>query len=199
MLTERSLRNLEGVHRDLVTIVANTKTPYPVIVTEGIRTAERQTKLLAEGKSRTLNSRHLTGHACDFAVVIDDKVTWEFEYYKECAKAFKATAKRMGYDMEWGGDWPTFKDGTHLQLSWQSYPLQANPKTPGNSKTIAAATVGFPIAAFIPQIFTAIKEMVGSLTAFDSEIAQWTQVSAVVLIAAFVVWERILKMKREGI
>jgi peptidoglycan LD-endopeptidase CwlK len=32
---------------------------------EGLRTRERQAALVARGASRTMNSRHLTGHAVD--------------------------------------------------------------------------------------------------------------------------------------
>ena len=33
----------------------------------------------AAGKSTTMRSRHLTGHAIDFAVLIAGKVTWELK------------------------------------------------------------------------------------------------------------------------
>lgn len=200
-LTERSLKNLDGVEPILRSIVKATYevSPYPFIVTEGLRTAERQKKLLAEGKSKTMNSRHLTGHAIDFAVVKDGTVTWEFQYYKEVANAFKETAIRLGAVAEWGGDWPSFKDGTHIQLPWREYPIQAAPKTPQNSKTVAAASVGFPIAAFLPEAFAAIAEFTGWLAEINDDLVRWAQIAAVIAIAAFIIHERVTKIKREGV
>jgi peptidoglycan L-alanyl-D-glutamate endopeptidase CwlK len=34
----------------------------------------------------------------------------------------KAAASELKVDIEWGGDWVTFKDGPHYQLSRRSYP-----------------------------------------------------------------------------
>ena len=204
MLSARSLKNLEGVHDDLRKVIIGAyadikKLGYDFIITEGLRDALRQKQLLAEGKSRTLNSRHLSGHAADFAVIYNGEVTWEFQHYRKVWNAFKETAAANGIAVEWGGDWPTFKDGTHLQLSWAAYPLQAAPKKPDNSKTIAASVFGFPVAAYIPELFSAIKEMVGGLTFFDDAVIKYIQFALVVLIAVFVVNERIQKMRREGV
>ena len=65
VLNERSLKALQGVHPDLVRVVnqAALSSPFPFIVTEGLRTIERQRILFAQKLSRTMNSRHLTGHA----------------------------------------------------------------------------------------------------------------------------------------
>ncbi len=66
MLSERSLKNLTGVHPDLVRVIEFAAgLGVSFIVTEGMRTIERQKQLLAAGKSRTLRSRHLSGHAVD--------------------------------------------------------------------------------------------------------------------------------------
>ena len=204
MLTERSKENLVGVHEDLVHVLTDAyavirSLGLDIIVTEGLRDAKRQKKLLAEGKSKTLNSRHLTGHAFDIAIIKDGKVTWDMQWYKQVAKVVKEVAKTEGIDVEWGGDWSSFKDGTHFQLSWAAYPLQAHPKTTGNSKTIAASIFGFPIAAYIPELFDSIKSLVGGLTWFDDPFIKYFQLTLVVVIAAFVVSERVAKMKQEGV
>jgi len=200
-LTERSRKNLVGVHPDLVRLVEEVaeRTSLPFIITEGLRTAERQKELLEKGKSKTMNSRHLTGHAIDFAVVKDGKVTWEFQYYKQLADLFKQAARDLRIDITWGGDWTSFKDGTHIQLSWNMYPLTAKPKTVKNSKTVAAAAVGFPIAAFIPEAFAAISEFVGYLTDINEDLVKWAQITAVIAIAAFIIHERVIKIDREGV
>lgn len=190
---------MQGVHPHLAMVIRETDFPKPIIVTEGVRTAQRQDKLLREGKSKTMNSRHLTGHAVDIAVMNDGDVTWEWPAYAEAAKAVKASANRLGIAVEWGGDWPTFKDGTHFQLSWADYPLVENPKTEANSKTVAAASVGVPIAAFLPEAFKAIAEFTGYLKDISPELVQWAQIAAVIAIAFFIVRERSNLNRREGV
>ena len=199
-LTERSLINMRGIHPDLERVIKNTKTPHKFVITEGIRDGVRQAQLLKAKKSTTMNSRHLTGHAVDFAVFDEaGKVTWDWPYYAANAKAFKDTAGRLGVPIEWGGDWKSIKDGTHLQLPWAQYPLNDKPKTPGNSKTIATATIGVPIVAFFQDIFAGISKMTGMLQNFDKDYLMWIQTIALIGIVLFLVNERWNKMKKEGV
>ncbi|HHT0056902.1 TPA: M15 family metallopeptidase [Klebsiella michiganensis] len=86
------------------------------IITEGLRTKKRQLELLAQGKSLTQNSRHLTGHAVDVAILHNNKVTWEFKYYKALASCIKSIASEMKIDIVWGGDWENIRDGAHFEL-----------------------------------------------------------------------------------
>lgn len=121
-LSANSLAKLNGVHPDLVKVVkrAIEITERDFVVTEGLRNITRQKALYNQGATRTMNSRHLTGHAVDL-VPIDEtgKITWEWKpYYFEVEKAMKAAAKELGVKIEWGGDWKTFKDGPHYQLPW---------------------------------------------------------------------------------
>jgi peptidoglycan LD-endopeptidase CwlK len=119
MLSEKSLARLAGVDPRLQTVIAAAAAicPTPFVVTEGLRSKARQEMLFAAGKSKTLNSRHLTGEAVDVACVIEGVARWEWAYYESIAKAVKAAARQLGVDVEWGGDWATFKDGVHFQLS----------------------------------------------------------------------------------
>jgi len=94
-----------------------TKQDFSVI--EGIRSVERQRELLKSGASTTMNSRHITGHAVDLAPY---PVSWDWEYFYPIADAMKQAAEGLDVDLEWGGDWKTFKDGPHFQLSRKSYP-----------------------------------------------------------------------------
>jgi peptidoglycan L-alanyl-D-glutamate endopeptidase CwlK len=125
-LSLRSIERLNGVHPDLVLLVheAIKITEVDFGVTCGLRTAEEQAKLLAEGKSKTMKSRHLTGHAVDLVAYVDGKVTWEWEAYEKIAKAMKSAADTAGVPIEWGGDWMTFKDGPHFQLPWAFYGVE---------------------------------------------------------------------------
>lgn len=111
---------LNGVHPDLQKVVrrALELTPIDFMVLEGIRTKERQKVLFEKGATKTLNSRHLTGHAVDLAPVIDGKVSWDWPLYHKLAPAVKQAAKELGVAITWGGDWRTFKDGPHWELPW---------------------------------------------------------------------------------
>lgn len=134
-LNPRSEKNLFGVHPQLVRIVRlaadMSLDDKGFVVTEGLRTLERQKELLATGKSQTLKSRHLTGHAVDLAVWYDkdldkvldaDEISWKFPDYKALSEVVKAAAEQLGIPIEWGGDWVSFKDGPHFQLPFASYP-----------------------------------------------------------------------------
>ena len=123
-LGARSLERLQGVHPDLVRVVkrAITMTDLDFTVLEGLRTLARQKQLMAQGATKTMNSRHLTGHAVDLAPVIDGAVSWDWPLYHRLAKTVKAAAAAEGVALQWGGDWRTFKDGPHWELPWGAYP-----------------------------------------------------------------------------
>lgn len=123
-LSTRSEKRLIGVHPDLVKVVreAITISPVDFMVTEGLRTAERQAALVRAGASRTLNSRHRTGHAVDVAAMIDGEVRWDWPLYPRIAAAFKAAAARQGRPIVWGGDWRSLRDGPHFELDRRVYP-----------------------------------------------------------------------------
>lgn len=123
-LSQRSRAALQGVHPDLVAVVeaAIELTPVDFMVTEGLRTAARQAELVRAGASRTLNSRHLTGHAIDVAAWVDGQVRWDWPLYPRIAEAFKAVAKGRGVRLIWGGDWPRLRDGPHFELDRGAYP-----------------------------------------------------------------------------
>lgn len=126
ILGARSLGRLEGVHPDLVRIVkkAAAMSNLDFTVLEGVRTLERQRQLVAEGASKTLKSRHLTGHAVDLAPMIGGKISWDWPLYNRLAKIVKAAAAEEKLPLTWGGDWRTFKDGPHWELPWKQYPKE---------------------------------------------------------------------------
>lgn len=117
-LNVRSRKNLTGVNEKLVQVVERAAeiTTVDFIVTEGLRTIERQKQLYDKGASRTMNSKHLTGHAVDLAAVVDGEVRWDWPLYHKLADAMKQAAKELNVPMTWGGDWRSFKDGPHFEL-----------------------------------------------------------------------------------
>jgi len=132
VLGTRSKSRLKGVHPDLVKVVerAIQITEQDFSVVEGLRSEERQRKLYNSGKSKTMNSRHLTGHAVDLSPYPFDGDADEdgilniadWDQYYPIEDAMKVAADDLGVSIEWGGDWRSFPDGAHFQLDWGRYP-----------------------------------------------------------------------------
>lgn len=139
ILPQASLAKLQTVHPDLrkVILTLAEESPLWFIVTEGVRTRERQKELFLARKTKTMNSRHLPhaddglSRAVDLAVwedldkdkVVDvDELSWKFPKYAELAEAVQAIAIRLDIPVMWGGNWPTFKDGPHFELNRARYP-----------------------------------------------------------------------------
>jgi len=117
---------LIGVHPDLVAVARDAREHLMFDVIEGVRTAERQRELFARGASKTLNSRHLTGHAIDLwpvdpatgrRAVADNALLWRL--LTPIAAAMKTAARARDVALEWGGDWGW--DAPHFQLNRLKY------------------------------------------------------------------------------
>lgn len=130
ILSIRSKLALRGVHPHLVEIVKlagemlrEARPDYDFTVTCGLRTKREQIENIRRGVSWTMRSRHLTGHAVDLAVLINGKLVWDWPAYHILAKFMFAAADKLGYPLEWGGDWaPPRADGPHFQLPRNKYP-----------------------------------------------------------------------------
>ena len=121
-LGTRSLQNLSGVHPDLVAVVklAISITEQDFTVIEGIRNINRQRELVKAGKSTTMNSRHITGHAVD---MVPWPVDWnDLERFEVVAEAMKTAAEELDIPIVWGGDWKSFYDAPHFELDRKTYP-----------------------------------------------------------------------------
>ena len=137
----RSMRNLNGVHPSLVSVVRRalelTTTDFAVI--EGVRTVERQQDLYDQGRvtsgkivTWTMHSKHLVqadgfGHAVDVLPVNPaiGKPDWGFVAgFDAVAKAMFAAADELGAAIRWGRDWdrdhvvgePGEVDAVHFEL-----------------------------------------------------------------------------------
>jgi peptidoglycan LD-endopeptidase CwlK len=121
-LGTRSLQNLSGVHPDLVAVVklAISITEQDFTVIEGVRNINRQRELVKAGKSTTMNSRHITGHAVD---MVPWPVDWnDLERFEVMSEAMKAAAEELDIPIVWGGDWKSFYDAPHFELDRKTYP-----------------------------------------------------------------------------
>lgn len=198
VISERSLKNLEGLHPDLKAVFRTVLNQQDdVVLIEGLRTAERQKELVDKGASQTMNSRHLTGHAGDLAIIRDGVFIKEFSEYKDLAKKVKDVAKYLKIPIEWGGDWKS-RDGLHFQLPWKDYPI-GKQKTVASSKTIAAASAGVPLTALVPEIMKAIEGFSEALKGFSAEWATTVQLILMSAIAAFIIYERVRKLNEDGL
>lgn len=150
-LSKQSLKRLNGVRDPLVDVVkrAIEVTSVDFGVSEGLRTMDRQRELVNKGASKTLNSRHLTGHAVDLVAYVGPEVRYDWPLYYKIAEAMQTSAKEIGVDVTWGGAWnqsltdsklkpedmlnayvairlsengKPFLDGPHFELSRRDYP-----------------------------------------------------------------------------
>ncbi|HAY3545181.1 hypothetical protein CMU30_13785 [Elizabethkingia anophelis] len=136
-LGERSLKNLDGVHPNLVKVMkaAIVNSPVDFTITEGVRTLKRQQELYAQGRTKPgikvtnadgikNKSNHQAkadgfGHAVDLypfflgQVQVNHKDT--IKNLKLIADHVKKVAKELGIGITWGGDWK-FVDCPHFEL-----------------------------------------------------------------------------------
>lgn len=123
---------LAHAHPDLAKVLrATAQDPQPFQIVYGIRTLEAEKQAVATGHSTTLHSRHLPnkdGVSCavDVAALIGGKVSFapgrEADVFGKIADQVKRAASSLLIPVEWGGDWHTFKDWSHIQLPWHQYP-----------------------------------------------------------------------------
>lgn len=149
----RSLKNLSGIHPDLRRVIdrALRDSPVDFSVIEGLRTKERQAQLVKQGASKTMDSRHITGHAVDLVPIgADGKASFAWPLYDILGPAVKAAAEAEGVALDWGGDWKSFRDGPHFELDRKTYPAgewssKAKPPVertvPSQSTTVQASAV----------------------------------------------------------
>tara|TARA_R110000824_G_scaffold360000_2_gene547676 strand:- start:1368 stop:1781 length:414 start_codon:yes stop_codon:yes gene_type:complete len=130
--SSRSLSKLNSCHSDLIVLMtaalADPECPSDMSVLEGFRDEDRQNQMVEEGKSQLSwpNSRHnsFPSMAVDVAPYVGG-ISWDWQYYYPLAAHIKDVWQRLlmddkvsgQYDLEWGGDWASFKDGPHWQLN----------------------------------------------------------------------------------
>jgi hypothetical protein len=122
--SQRSLKNLVGVHPDLVKCaeLALSLSTVDFGVIEGLRAQERQKELFALGATKTMNSRHLTGHAIDVMAYVGSQGRWDWPLYEKINQVFQEASLALDIPVTWGGSWRSFKDGPHFELPWDKYP-----------------------------------------------------------------------------
>ena len=132
----RSLKSLKGIHPDLSKVLTKAieTSPIDFTITDGLRTTAQQKALYAKGRTTSGSivtnadgvknkSNHQAksdgyGYAVDLypyyngSVQVNDDKT----LINKIAPHIKKVAKEMGINIEWGGDWKSFKDYPHFEL-----------------------------------------------------------------------------------
>lgn len=106
-LSKTSHDRLFGVDQNLVKVVkrAIELTTVDFGVIEGLRTIETQQAYVKAGKSKTLDSKHLKGHAVDLMAYVGSKASWELNLYDEIADAMRQAAIEHQVAIRWGAAW----------------------------------------------------------------------------------------------
>lgn len=106
-LSGRSIDRLVGVDPRLSQVVhdAINVTKVDFGVTCGLRTEIEQRELVESGASKTMKSKHLTGHAVDLVAYINGRVSWELSLYDDIADAMRSSAFNVGVPIRWGAAW----------------------------------------------------------------------------------------------
>ena len=116
---------MSGVSPELIEIanlaIKITKVDFGIPEYGGVRTAEDQAKLYADGKSKadgvTNLSNHQSGNALDFYAYIDG-ASWEHDHLAMVATAFLQAASMLGYKLNWGGLWSSSKKINGIPYGW---------------------------------------------------------------------------------
>ena len=118
----RSKERLKGVDTKLVNVLNELIKIMDVTIIEGLRSEERQEKLLKEGKTKTKFSKHIQGKAGDLAPY---PIDWEDrERFHYMGGMIRGIGKQLNTDIRWGGDWDSdgeiadnsFDDLVHVEI-----------------------------------------------------------------------------------
>ena len=119
---KRSKERLRGIDARLVSVLNELVKIMDVTIIEGLRSEQRQEKLLKEGSTKTKFSKHITGKAVDLAPYpIDWKDRDRFHYM---GGMIRGIAKQLNVNVRWGGDWDgdgetkdnKFDDLVHVEI-----------------------------------------------------------------------------------
>ena len=119
---KRSLKRLKGVDSRLVNVLNELIKIMDVTVIEGLRSAERQEELLAQGATKVKYSKHMEGKAvdiCPYPIDWDDRDRFHY-----MGGMIRGIAKQLNLNVRWGGDWDSdgevkdnnFDDLVHIEI-----------------------------------------------------------------------------------
>jgi len=108
--SDRSKRELQNVKAELVEcadLALKRFTRIDFMCYDGIRTLDEQRKHVANGTSKTMDSKHLKGLAVDLVPIIGGIPKWDWNgcYEIACAMDKAATHRGVANHIIWGGAW----------------------------------------------------------------------------------------------
>src|SRR5262245_15433346 len=175
------LRVVERAARDNPCLCAlNPKTPAT------LRSEAQQKEMVKKGWSKTMRSRHRTGQAVDIVPINPETGQPDVDYmqgYTGIAAAMrKAAADENVADLTWGGDWKSFKDRPHWEVT-QSAPSPASQQPAATSAytpeqrqaAIAAIESGGNYRARGPITNRQGNRGLGKYQVMASNIPEWTR------------------------
>lgn len=137
-----SIKKMNGVHPDLVNIMQDAlqTTPILFVITEGVRTTERQEKLYRQGrkvpgtivtncdgvKVKSFHQIRVANYGCavDLYPYIYGQIRIHEVYVPDVCRVIalhiKSIAQKMGIPITWGGDWQ-INDYSHFELNSTFY------------------------------------------------------------------------------
>lgn len=121
----RSLKQLETVKPELKQVcdLALKLTPIDFAVIEGRRSKEREEELFKEGKTKTLESKHLPDEKDNLGKAVDIFIkNGSINDYCAVALAFKEASRQLNIPIRWGGSWAVLTELTiTLKKSIENY------------------------------------------------------------------------------
>ena len=119
---KRSRERLKGVDTRLINVLNELIKMMDVTIIEGVRTKERQAKLLKQGATKVKYSKHMEGKAVDLAPYPIDSKNRDGFYYM--GGMIRGIAKQLGLNIRFGGDWDSdgdtkdnsFDDLVHVEI-----------------------------------------------------------------------------------
>lgn len=115
-LSSNSKKNRAGVDSRLIEIsdlaITLSMIDFGHGASSGKRTAAEQYELHQAGASPACDgynkkSNHQSGSALDFYAYVDGHASWEHHHLAMVAAAFLQAASILGYQLSWGGFWPS--------------------------------------------------------------------------------------------
>ena len=119
---KKSKERLKGVDNKLIKVLNELIKIMDVTIIEGVRSSERQEKLLKQGATKVKYSKHMEGKAVDLAPYPIDWDDLERFYYM--GGMIRVIGKELGINVRWGGDWDSdgnirdqsFNDLVHVEI-----------------------------------------------------------------------------------
>ena len=119
---KKSKSRLKGVDTKLINVLNELIKIMDVTIIEGLRSEQRQNKLLQGGKTKTKFSKHIEGKAVDLAPY---PIDWDDrDRFHYMGGMIRGIAKQLNTKVRWGGDWDSdgetkdnsFDDLVHVEL-----------------------------------------------------------------------------------